>query len=239
MTESASRFRPAAVYTTGAVSLLFTALMLWARSGGPGSFAMVFTAVASGGYVLAAVLAGGLTSRYGLMMTGGLVFCLLGDLLGPGNFMLGLYAFVVAHFGIAGALFSNGIDRKRARLAIPAAMLISAAVYFLWLGPAVPQAEQLQIIGYTVVITVMLIAAGSARRSRGLGVAQVGAVLFYVSDVFLANWRYVNTARWNMFVCYPLYYTACVLLAVSIYFTLSDRSRQATARQRGSVQPAR
>jgi uncharacterized membrane protein YhhN len=218
MAISIRTMRSAAAFSIGALSLLFTALMLWARSGGPGDLAMAFTAVASGGYVLTAVLAGGFTSRYGILMTAGLVFCLLGDLLGPGNFMLGLYAFVIAHFGIAGALFSKGFDRKRARFAVPAAILISAAVYFLWLGPAVPASEQLQIIGYTVVITVMLVAAGSARPFRGLRVAQAGAVLFYISDVFLANWRYVNTARWNMFVCYPLYYTACVLLAVSILF---------------------
>jgi len=85
-------------------------------------------ALASGGYVLTAVLAGGLTSRYGILMTAGLVFCLL----------------------------------------------VTSA-----------------------------------------------AVLFYISDVFLANWRYVSTARWNMFVCYPLYYTACVLLAVSILFEIN------------------
>ncbi len=224
MTRSEELIVPPVVVVIGTISLAFTALMLWARNGGPESLAMVFTAVASGSYVLAAVVGGGLRYRYGLLMTVGLVFCLLGDLLGPGNFMLGLYAFVVAHFGIAGALFSFGIDWRRARFALPGALLTSGAVYFFWLGPAVPVAEQPQIIGYTLVITTMLVAAGSARRFRGIRVAQLGAVLFYLSDVFLANWRYVNTARWNMFVCYPLYYTACVLLAVSIATQLSDRA---------------
>jgi hypothetical protein len=130
--------------------------------------------------------------------------------------MARLYAFVLAHFGIAGAFIAQGLDRRRLVLAAPIALAVSAAVYVLWLGPNVPAGEQLQIVGYTVIITIMLVAAFATKSFAGGTIARVGAVLFYLSDVFLANWRYVSTGRWNAFVCYPLYYTACVLLAWSI-----------------------
>ena len=100
-----------------------------------------------------------------------------------------------------------------------ASVVASVIVYTVWLGPHVPQGEQPQIIGYTVVITVMLVFAGATPRFVGKQTALAGAIVFYLSDVFLANWRYVDTGRWNAFVCYPLYYTACVLLALSILAT--------------------
>ncbi|TVQ18240.1 MAG: lysoplasmalogenase [Spirochaetaceae bacterium] len=211
--------RPRAAYTTTVISLAAAGLMLWSRHGGPRDFAMAFTAIASASFVITALLGGALGSWYGRLMTAGLFFCMLGDLLGPGDFMLGLYAFVIAHFGVTGAFLSQGVDRRNLSLSAAASVAVSLIVFFFWLGPHVPQGEQAQIVGYTVVITVMLVFAGATPRFVGRRTALAGAILFYLSDVFLANWRYVDTGRWNAFVCYPLYYTSCVLLALSVLAT--------------------
>ena len=221
--------RPRAAYATAVLSLAAAGLMLWSRHGGPREFAMAFTAVASASFVITALLGGALGSRYGRLMAAGLVFCMLGDLLGPGDFMLGLYAFLIAHFGVTGAFIAKGVDRRNLVVSAVASTIASLCVYFLWLGPHVPPGEQAQIVGYTVVITVMLVFAGATPRFRGRRTALAGAVLFYLSDVFLANWRYVDTGRWNAFVCYPLYYTACVLLALSVLATRRNVDADAMA----------
>ena len=107
-------------------------------------------------------------------------------------------------------------------IAVPAAAAVSAAGYFLWLGPHVPESDTLQIVGYTVVITIMLAAAAARKPGPGKGIALTAGILFYVSDVFLANWRYVDTGSWNAYVCYPVYYTACALFALSVLPTTRE-----------------
>jgi len=42
-----------------------------------------------------------------------------------------------------------------------------------------------------------------------------GAVCFYVSDIFVARGQFIGPSPWNAFGCYPLYYGACFLLALS------------------------
>ena len=207
---------PRLAFLWGVISLTGMVLMLWSRHGGPNQLAMTFTLVASVSFVLAAVASGGLGHRYGRLMTVGLMLCAAADIVGPGNFMLGLYLFFLAHIGVMGAFISRRITVRYFLVSSLIMVFVSLGVYFLWLGPNIPAEERFQVAVYTMIITVMLIFAGGTRSGEGKYVGLGGAALFYISDVFLANWRYVDTGRWNAFVCYPLYYLACVLLALSI-----------------------
>jgi aldehyde dehydrogenase (NAD+) len=211
-----TRPRPLPALSAAALSLLGMAGMLWARQAGVRAAVPDLATAASMAFVLTAILAGGLGSTYGRRLTGGLLLCLLGDILGPGDFMLGLYAFLAAHFGIGGAFLARGVSWRNLARAAPVAVLASALAWFFWLGPHLPAGDRLPVAGYTVVITLMLVAAGATPVFAGKSLALGGAVLFYISDLFLANWHYVGGGGWNAFVCYPLYYTACVLLALSI-----------------------
>ena len=190
---------------------------------------MLFTAIASVSFVFAAVTSGGLAHRYGCLMTVGLVLCAAADIIGPGNFMFGLYLFFLAHFGVMGAFISRGVTVQNLLVSSLIMAMVSLGVYFLWLAPNVPAEERFQVAVYTLVITAMLMFAGGARSGEGKYVGLGGAALFYISDVFLANWRYVDTGRWNAFVCYPLYYLACVLLALSILWVSVSKNNQSTS----------
>ncbi len=220
---------PRMAFLLGVISLTCMVLMLWSRHGGPDQLAMTFTTVASVSFVLAAVTSGGLGHRYGRLMTAGLMLCAVADIIGPGSFMLGLYLFFLAHIGVMGAFISRGIDLRYFLASSLIMALVSLGVYFLWLGPNVPAEERIQVAAYTLVITVMLMFAGGSRSGAGKYVSLSGAILFYISDVFLANWRYVDTGRWNAFVCYPLYYLACVLLALSILSVSVSMNKKPTS----------
>jgi hypothetical protein len=53
-------------------------------------------------------------------------------------------------------------------------------------------------------------------RRTGAWFILVGAVLFYVSDIFEAHDRFVTEQFYNRFIGLPLYYTAQFLLAFSV-----------------------
>jgi hypothetical protein len=65
--------------------------------------------------------------------------------------------------------------------------------------------------------------------SAGNPFVLAGAILFFVSDIFVARWKFVDTSGINALFCYPMYYTACVLLALSILREYGVSSRD-TAR---------
>ena len=74
---------------------------------------------------------------------------------------------------------------------------------------------------YMVVISVMVAGAWAAFRNprvRRLGAwfILVGAVFFYVSDIFVAHQRFVIEQFYNRLIGLPLYYTAQFLLAFSV-----------------------
>jgi len=179
------------------------------------------TITATVGFVAAAVGAGALRSRYGRLMLVGLVLCAVGDLVGPHNFYYGMYAFLAAHLAFVPAFLTRArgapAGRKQVRIA---ALLVGGAtvVLILWLYPYLPGIQRVGIVLYALVIGAFVIAAFAVRlRSLGAQAAAVGAVVFYISDIFVANWEFVVTDSWNAFVAYPLYYSACLLLAASVF----------------------
>jgi hypothetical protein len=63
------------------------------------------------------------------------------------------------------------------------------------------------------VISIMVATACGTRHPNAVLLA-VAAVLFYVSDIAVAHWKFVSDGSWHAFFCYPLYYPACLLLAL-------------------------
>jgi uncharacterized membrane protein YhhN len=77
------------------------------------------------------------------------------------------------------------------------------------------------VIFYIAVITSMVIAAGSvlldtelSRNARFMVFS--GALLFYLSDIFVARNRFLGKAFINRLLGLPLYYTGQFLLAFSV-----------------------
>ena len=218
--------------TPGRTVVLFTAAlavtaMMIARNTTASGYLPWFTAAASTGYVAVAVSRGALGGVYGQFILLGLVGCWCGDMLGPRNFMAGLAAFLLAHFGFIGAFCANGIRWKRMLWALPALLLATVPV-LTWLLPHVPATDIGPVAAYITVISLMvLFACGASHNAVGRH-ALLGTLLFYVSDIFVARWRYVDTSAANGNICFPVYYTACIVLAMSVTAALHKRSMMCT-----------
>ena len=143
----------------------------------------------------------------------GLVACALGDLLGPRNFHLGVACFLAAHLAFCVGCWGHGIEGRRLLPWGPVVLAASLALVGLWLWPHLPSHDRPLITVYTAVISVMALMAAGLRGSPVRTWLWAGAWIFYLSDIFVARWRFVDPSSANGLICYPLYYLACTLLA--------------------------
>ncbi|MCA9442953.1 MAG: hypothetical protein KC964_19270 [Candidatus Omnitrophica bacterium] len=167
--------------------------------------------IASTGFLVAASTPTALGNWFGRWILLGLIGCWFGDVLGPHNFLLGVYAFMAAHFGFVIACWVRGLIWSRVAKATIPTLIVSVAVGTALLSEASKE-EQITIWIYTFIISVMVIAAyGASQDFRWLFIA---AVAFYLSDVLLGLWRYGGNSIYSWF-CYPVYYSACLMFAYS------------------------
>ncbi|HOZ46046.1 MAG TPA: lysoplasmalogenase, partial [Candidatus Hydrogenedentes bacterium] len=185
---------------------------------------------ASTAFVATGLAAGALRSWYGRSMLAGLVLCWLGDYLGPGNFMLGAAAFLIGHVMFIAAFMQRDLVPSRAKAAAIVFLPAGCALAW-WLHAHVHGVEAVFVYTYMTVITAMVLCASAASRGNAWIVA--GAAIFYISDIFVARWRFVTPDRLNALFCYPLYYTSCALLALSIRVKPSGRDRRDTENRVG------
>lgn len=171
--------------------------------------------VASTAFVVMALVSGALRDAYGRLVLLGLVCCWWGDVLGrEAGFVAGALAFLVAHLFFIGGFW---------RLTVSRALLIRGAVgggvasvvALAWLWPHLEASDFALVLGYLAVITAMVVSAAGISRNPGGAIVLVGAVVFYVSDIFVARWQFVGGGSINGYFCYPLYYSACLTLARS------------------------
>lgn len=144
----------------------------------------------------------------------GLTFCWCGDWLGLVKFEFGAMSFLLAHVCFVMGFLTCGISRQRLGL-ITALVALLTSITAYWLLPHVPPGDYPLVISYMTVISCMVIAAGIAAID-GWPFLLAAAVIFYVSDIAVAGWRFDKSTdlAWA-FICYPLYYLACLMLAVS------------------------
>jgi uncharacterized membrane protein YhhN len=157
----------------------------------------------------------------GLILVG-LVCCLGGDiLLALGTrptFLLGLVSFLAGHVMYAAAFFI--VAQVGTLTALGAIILVaSAAFIWRWLAPHLGNME-FPVLAYIVVISIMVCAAFGVAANPALSASArafilLGAILFYLSDLFVARQRFVINAQLNRTIGLPLYYTAQFLLAFS------------------------
>lgn len=216
--------RPAAV--VGALlSFAFMLVMVFSRGTAWRDWTYTLVAAASLTFVATAFAGGAHKHGYGMLMAAGLIGCCLGDLLGPYDFVWGALAFLVSHVAFIAAFLVLGIRWKRSAVAVVPVFVAGIGIG-LWLMPHVPRAELWLVMLYMLVISVMLVLAYGVRTKAVYGFLVSGATLFYVSDIFVARWQYVAPGSINAWFCYPMYYSACILLALSVAaLTASNESR--------------
>lgn len=76
------------------------------------------------------------------------------------------------------------------------------------------------ILAYIIIITAMVVGAGSlwnhsALDITGRSLVLVGGILFYASDIFVARHRFFQKEFLNRAIGLPLYYTAQFMIAFS------------------------
>jgi uncharacterized membrane protein YhhN len=151
-------------------------------------------------------------SRLAVLLCTGLALCWIGDVVGyVGHFVPSAVAFLVGHLVFAAGFVSTGIRRRRLEAAIGCVAFASGLLAW-WLLPHVAADMQVLVIGYMAVISIM-VATACGTRHPNAGLLAVAAVLFYVSDIAVAHWKFISDGPWHAFLCYPLYYPACLLLA--------------------------
>ena len=156
----------------------------------------------------------------------GLLLCLAGDIFlifffSRIPFLAGLASFLAGHILYAIAFFSLAGPGTANWIAIVFIVVISGGV-FAWLRPHLGK-MLVPVIAYIAIITVMVIGAVSLAGSEtvrfpGRALALAGAILFYLSDIFVARQRFATRNYFNRAVGLPLYVAAQFLIAFSIRF---------------------
>jgi uncharacterized membrane protein YhhN len=193
------------------------AVLVWAeRVGSP--IRLGAKPLASTGFVVVALLAGALDSAYGRWVLAALVLSWLGDVLLLGRarplFLGGLVAFLLAHLAYSAAFGVRGISPAMTGLAAALAVL-PAIVVLKWLRSYVDREMWPPVVAYTVVISAMVaLAAGTVAEEWSTPIL-AGAVMFYLSDLFVARDRFVAPGWDNRLLGLPLYYAAQLLFATS------------------------
>ena len=141
--------------------------------------------------------------------------------------MLGLGSFLFAHVAYISAFVFIGVNYKWVLVALIPIGLLSLGTS-IWLAPYVPDALTIPVRIYTLVISLMVIAAFGARGNGAPLIVPIGALLFYFSDLSVAAGQFVQTDFPNFVWGLPFYFAGQVLLALSI--------REQIGRHRQSVQ---
>ena len=174
-------------------------------------------------FVLVAFLQPSQIPPYGNCILIGLIFCLAGDvclaLSGDKIFRAGLVAFLFGHiFYVIG--FTYLVPASKWFIPGAALFWVLSLIVFLWLRPCL-KAMLVPVVAYILVITVMASGAWavfdrSASPFWGRALVFAGALLFYVSDVFVARNQFIRKEFLNRLIGLPLYYLGQFLLALSV-----------------------
>jgi len=178
--------------------------------------------LASLGFILLAVVQPHTVPVYYYWLLAGLIFCLGGDVFlalpQKPMFLVGLISFLLGHVLYVGGFLALVPIDAWVQVSTLVVLAISTAV-FIWLRPHLGSMLG-PVVVYIGVISLMLIGAlavfnSGAVASRGRALILIGALLFYLSDLFVARNRFVKKEHINRFIGLPLYYAGQYLLALS------------------------
>ncbi len=153
----------------------------------------------------------------------GLVFCLGGDVFlalpQERMFLFGLISFLLGHVCYGIGFFWLANVGGMTVIGVVTTVVIGVLIY-RWLKPNLGSMQK-PVIAYIVVISLMVIAAWSIlgtsdQASAGRWLVFLGAISFYVSDIFVARDRFLKNTFLNRLWGLPLYYLGQFLIAFSV-----------------------
>ena len=176
--------------------------------------------IAASAYMAAAFALGAPYSQYGRLLLAAMLVCSLGDPLLVSRksrrlFVAGHAAFLVGHLCYAGAFIVRGVTPVPA-LAGLILLSIFAWRVSAWLRPHLEQRMKLPVHLYIAAICLMMLLALGTAGSSGSGLVISGALLFLVSDLFVARNRFVTPGFVNRAAGLPLYFSAQLILAATV-----------------------
>lgn len=172
--------------------------------------------LASTGFLWAALEQGALGTPFGQSMLVAFTLSWLGDvaLLGTSNrsFLSGLALFLLGHLGFAVSFLMRGISPWGLGLGL---VLVAPVTLWThrWLDPHVKGRMRRPVQAYLGVISSMVALSLATVIGRGDARLVVAAVLFLLSDLFVAREKFVEKSKVNTAVGLPLYYVAQLVFA--------------------------
>lgn len=193
-------------------------LMLFCQDRGWSAVAGILKMTASCAFLALAVLAGALQSAYGIAVLIALFFSWWGDLLlifrHRALFLTGLVAFFLAHVGYGAAFLIKGPQLVWS-VGVLILLILPVALILRWLQGRLGD-MRVPVYAYIGVISVMVALSAGLAAALPLPLVFIGAVAFYISDIFVARDRFVCADHWNRHLGLPLYYGAQIIMAYSI-----------------------
>ena len=169
------------------------------------------------GFILIAIFGGAIYWKFGQIILAGLIACAIGDVLllsreSPLKFKLGMAAFAIGHLLYTYA-FIRHFDFQMGGIQYGLAILpiLAGLGYFLWIKNKLPSDFKVPVAVYSVIIIAMVI------TSMGVPIwmIPVAAILFAISDMFVAKDRFVDDTPKNALAITPLYFGAQALFALA------------------------
>lgn len=209
----------------GLTLVLYTCLvlgLLWAEVKQVEAAQWIFKPAAAAGFIAIALIWGTFDDQYGRLVLFGLIACAAGDVCllsrkSRNLFLAGMTAFAIGHIAYFSAFIGSEPYTLTARRLIPTtAVLFGGAGVFVWLRPHLPHDMRLPVKTYVFIILLMVIAVLGLPTRGPLRLALAGAVMFAVSDIFVARDRFVKPTPRNALAITPLYFGAQALIALSM-----------------------
>lgn len=180
----------------------------------------IFKPLASTAFILLAYSVGAMDSTYGTWILLGLALSWLGDVLlipkdSKRSFIFGIISFLLGHVAYTLGFWSLGFNLPALFISIVGAVVASWFIY-RWLSSSLKGPFRAVVPVYIGVIMVMVVTAVSAAVHVVAVSLIAGAVLFAVSDIFVARERFVAPGIVNRLVGLPMYYVAQLVLALSV-----------------------
>lgn len=209
-----------------AIFLLAVWKLTYAESADDSRLQYIFKPLAAAGFLAIPTVSSLAGTGINPWFFGGLIACAVGDMLllsrnRPALFKLGMGAFAIGHLAYVGAFIQwmRRADDWHAWWLIPtgALVLFSCVKTFHWLRPHLPKDMVVPVIGYTAIIGLMVTLALTQFVSAPYflpAMAMLAAILFAVSDIYVARDRFVVHEPKNARRITPLYFGAQLLFAV-------------------------
>lgn len=208
------------VYWPALVCALSASVLLFAEVTHRPTLGWVAKPLAALAFILQAVVAGALESTYGMLVFAALILSAIGDVCllpreRPSVFKAGVLAFGLAHLVYAAAFVFSGAPGPIGWLSIAVAGAVALGSG-RWLLPRVDQPDRSAIGAYIGIISVMLAAALAKAGGSLPWCVGIAAVMFAISDMFVARDRFVTASPGNSLLITPLYFGAQILFALSV-----------------------